>query len=125
MNRHKLYNPNPLGSRVGDCAIRAVSKALDQDWETTYVGLSAYGFELCDMPNANHVFGAYLEDKGFTQHLINRHGRKFYTVQDFCEDNPEGMYILAIEGHVVCVIDGYYYDSWDSGKEIPMFYWAR
>ncbi len=121
----KLYNPNPLGSRVGDCAIRAVSKCLDQDWETTYAGLSAYGFGLCDMPNANHVFGAYLEDKGYGQYLIDRHGKRIYTVEDFCQDNPKGTYILAIEGHVVCVIDGYYYDSWDSGKEIPMFYWQK
>ena len=23
------YNPNPCGRRVGDCAVRAISKALD------------------------------------------------------------------------------------------------
>ena len=27
------YNPNPRRNRVGDCAIRAVAKATDQDWE--------------------------------------------------------------------------------------------
>ena len=29
------YNPNPLGLRVGDCVIRAISKALDMPWEKT------------------------------------------------------------------------------------------
>ena len=53
------YNPNPVaGQRVGDCTVRAISKATDQDWETTYAGLTAYGFMLCDMPNANWVWGA-------------------------------------------------------------------
>ena len=25
------YNPNPRGNRVGDCAIRAIAKATDQE----------------------------------------------------------------------------------------------
>lgn len=123
MARHIMFNPNPSGSRVGDCTIRAISMALDQDWATTYAGLSAYGYSLHDMPNANHVWGAYLEDKGFCQYLIDRHGKRRYTVADFCDDNPTGTYILAIDGHVVCVSDGCYYDSWDSGEEIPIYYW--
>ena len=32
----KEYNPNPVSRRVGDCAVRAVAKALDIDWETAY-----------------------------------------------------------------------------------------
>lgn len=120
------YNPNPVkGQRVGDCTVRAISKATGQDWETTYAGLTAYGFMLCDMPNANWVWGAYLEDKGFYQSIIDRHGQRIYTVEDFCKDNPKGIYILAIDSHVVCVIDGIYYDSWDSGKEIPIYVWRR
>ena len=119
------YNPNPSLNRVGDCTVRAISKALGQDWETTYAGLAAYGFVLCDMPNANWVWGAYLEDKGFYQSIIDRHGQRIYTVEDFCKDNPKGIYILAIDSHVVCVIDGIYYDSWDSGKEIPIYVWRR
>ena len=31
-----FYNPNPKGARVGDCAIRAVSKALNLTWEEAY-----------------------------------------------------------------------------------------
>lgn len=119
------YNPNPHANRVGDCTIRAISKALNQDWKTTYASLSAYGYEFCDMPNANHVWGAYLEDKGFKQCLIDRRGKRKYTVKDFCADNPDGIYILAIDGHVVCVVDGCYYDTWDSGDEIPVYYWRK
>ena len=77
------------------------------------------------MPNANHVWGAYLKSRGFKQYVIDDKGKDIYTVSDFCADNPHGTYILAIDGHVVCVIDGYYYDTWDSGNEIPIYYWTR
>lgn len=125
MDRFSYYNPNPKGSRVGDCTIRAISKATGKEWEAVYAGLSAYGYMLCDMPSANHIWGAYLKREGFKRYFVDDHGRDIYTVEDFCKDHPTGSYILAIEGHVVCVVDGRYYDSWDSGNEIPIFYWTR
>ena len=103
MSRWIYYNPNPRGSVVGDCTVRAISKAMDQDWETTYAGLSSLGYALSDMPSANHVWGAYLRRNGFERRLINDHGKDIYTVEDFCKDNPKGTFILAIPGHVVCL----------------------
>ena len=125
MSKWETYNPNPSKNRVGDCVVRAISKALRQDWETTYAGLTVYGFMLHDMPNANWIWGAYLEDEGFIQRVIDKHGKRIYTVEDFCLDHPKGTFILAIDSHVVCVVDGKYYDSWDSGKEIPIYYWTK
>lgn len=116
------FNPNPYNTRVGDCVIRAISKALEQDWETTYAGLSMFGFIRCDLPNANHVWSAYLKNKGFRRYFIDN---EFYTVDDFCKDNPTGTYILALDGHVVCVVDGHFYDTWDCGAEIPIYYWRK
>lgn len=42
------YNPNPVGRRVGDCAVRAVAKALDIDWETAYAKIVKNGFLMAD-----------------------------------------------------------------------------
>lgn len=95
------YNPNPEGKSVGDCTVRAISKALGQDWETTYAGIALEGFLLCDMPSANHVWGAYLRHKGFTRHILPETCPDCYTVSDFSEDHPNGTYILALSGHVV------------------------
>lgn len=125
MNRWKRYNPNPTRNNVGDCTVRALCKALDQDWERTYAGLTLYGFTLADMPSANHVWGSYLRRNGFVRYIVDDKERDVYTVADFCKDNPHGVFVLAISGHVVCVKDGYYYDSWDSGNEIPIYYWKR
>ena len=124
MERFKPYNPNPYRNRVGDCTVRAICKATGQDWNRTYAALTSYGLAYKDMPSANAVWGKYLYAQGFRRHLID--DDKFdCTVEDFCRDHPEGTYILAIDGHVVCVVDGFYYDSWDSGQEIPIFYWTR
>jgi hypothetical protein len=38
---------------------------------------------------------------------------------------PEGEYLLSIAGHVVYAEDGRYYDTWDSGGEIPHYYWKK
>ena len=125
MGGYAEYNANPAGNRVGDCTVRAISKALGQDWEETYTGLALQGFLLCDMPSANHVWGAYLRGKGFRRGIIPDECPDCYTVRDFCRDNPAGTYILAISGHVVAVENGTYYDTWDSGGEIPLYYWYR
>lgn len=119
------YNANPIGKRVGDCTVRAVSKVLDQDWNKTYAEMAFEGYLLCDMPSANKVWGAYLKRKGYGRKLIPDELPNDYSVADFCADHPHGRYILAIDGHVVAVIDGDYYDTWDSGEEIPVYYWEK
>ena len=43
------YNPNPISRRVGDCAVRAVAKALDTDWESAYLMLVANGYSMGDV----------------------------------------------------------------------------
>lgn len=124
-DRYIYFNNNPIrGNRVGDCTVRAISKATGQEWNHTYCALAAYGLSCKDMPSANNVWGKYLRDLGFRRYLIESE-KHDYTVENFCEDHPEGTYILAIEGHVVCVVDGYYYDSWRSGSEIPIYFWSR
>ena len=41
------YNPNPTGRKVEDCAVRAIAKALNTDWESAYSQLAATGFLMC------------------------------------------------------------------------------
>ena len=119
------YNPNPQNNQVGDCVVRSISKVLDYDWERTYIELAVQGFMMCDMPSANAVWGAYLRNKGFTRRLIPDNCPDCYTIADFAEDNPHGKFILATGSHVVAVVNGNYYDTWDSGGEIPVYYWSK
>lgn len=52
------YNPNPVGRRVGDCAVRAVAKALGISWEAAYLLIAAAGLQMGDMPTSDSVWGA-------------------------------------------------------------------
>lgn len=119
------YNPNPIAARVGDCTIRAISKVLDQDWEDTYMDLCALGLAMCDLPSANSVWGAYLRGRGYRRYLIPDECPDCYTVNDFTSEHKRGGYILVTNGHVVAVVGGHYYDSWDSGAEVPTYYWTK
>lgn len=122
---YRFYNINPEGKRVGDCVIRAISIVTDKDWIETYIGLALQGFIMADMPSSNEVWGAYLKGKGFERRIIPNTCPDCYTVKDFCADYPQGVYLLALPSHVVAVVDGDYLDIWDSGDEVPMYYWTK
>lgn len=119
------YNPNPTGRTVGDCAVRAISKALDIDWERAYDMLSVFGFRMGDMMNADSVWGAALRMNGFYRKSIPNSCPDCYTAEDFCRDHPYGTFVLGFGGHVATIVDGNIYDSWDSSNEIPQYYWYR
>jgi len=121
----KEFNNNPTGRFVGDCAVRALSVALDTDWETAYATIAAYGYDMGDMMSADSVWGAVLRRNGFYRAAIPNECPDCYTVADFAAEHPEGTYVLALGGHVVTVKDGDWYDSWNSGKETPQYFWYR
>ena len=117
------YNPNPAGRRVGDCAVRAVAKALDLDWEQAFVLIAANAYAMSDMPSADSVWGSVLRQHGFYRQAIPNTCPDCYTVADFARENPFGTFVLALGGHVVTVKDGDWYDTWDSGDQTPQYFW--
>ena len=119
------YNANPMNKRVGDCTVRAISLVLEQDWWQTYIELCLQGYIMCDMPSADHVWCSYLKSKGYKRGVLPNECPECYTVDDFCEDNPTGRYVVSIPGHVVAVVNGKYFDSWDSGNEVPTYFWYK
>lgn len=122
---YREFNNNPTGRRVGDCAVRAVSLALNKDWESTYLMIVLNGLQMGDMPSSNSVWGSVLRQAGFVRENLPNTCPDCYTVRDFCEEHPKGTYVLGLSGHVVTVKDGNWYDIWDSGDETVLFYWHR
>lgn len=119
------FNNNPTGRNVGDCAVRAISLALNTDWESAYLMIAKNGFAMGDMPSSDSVWGAVLRQNGFYRKSIPNSCPDCYTADDFCKDNPRGVYVLGFGGHVATVIDGDLYDSWDSSQLFPVYVWYQ
>ena len=119
------YNPNPAGRSVGDCAVRAVSAALDITWEQAYLLIAAAGFSMGDVISSNSVWGAVLRQHGFTRHNLPQSCPDCYTFADFAAEHPHGVYVLGTGTHVATVIDSIIYDAWDSSNETVSFVWAK
>ena len=116
------YNPNPRGINTGDCVIRAICKALGMDWEKAYMDLTVRGLQDAMWGDTNAVWEKYLKENGFVQQVLPSTCPDCYTIADFAADHPEGTYIVATGSHVVCVQDGDYYDTWDSGHDVPSYF---
>ena len=78
-----------------------------------------------DMPSSDSVWGAVLRQNGFYRRAIPSSCPDCFTAEDFCKEYPEGIYVLSFGGHVATVEDGVLYDSWDSGDEVPQYFWYR
>ena len=121
----QFYNPNPKGRLTGDCSVRALSAALNMGWDEAYMLMCAKGYELCDMPSANSVWGEVLKNHGFTRQAIPSTCPDCYTAEDFCRDNKTGLFVLGFGTHVATVRDGILFDSWNSSGQVPQYLWRR
>lgn len=123
---YSYYNPNPIkNKRVGDCVIRAISKALNQSWEETYIDLTIQGYLMKDLLSSNSVWGAYLKSKGFTREIISNDCPDCYTIEDFCVEHPQGTYVIGTGSHAVAVVNGCIFDTWMSGDETPIYFYRK
>lgn len=125
-----LHNENPDKRKTIDCVIRGVSFVTGESWEDTFLGIAVECIKYHDMPECNYIWAGYLKRKGFTKYLLPDTCPDCYRVRDFCRDFPVGTYLLVIinyehGGHVVAVKDGDYYDIWDSGNEVPSYFWRK
>lgn len=114
---YRFYNANSKGNFVNDCTIRAISIAEGKTWDETYE-------ELSKIAQRN---GIILDDVNFVEPLLDsRYDRVCYkdlTVGDFAENNPKGVYLITMNGHITCCIDGTIYDTFDCRDRIMKCAW--
>lgn len=104
-------NKNPYGREVNDCVVRAISEAEGKDWDEVYSELSTLAQKQ----------GILLDDMRFVEpYLDSRYSRTCYkhngermTVGDFIREHTEGIYLITMQSHITCSIDGIIYDTWD------------
>lgn len=122
---YSYYNPNPQSRRVGDCVVRAISKATGKPWEETYIELCLLGYLMGDLPSSNSVWDSYLKTQGFVRNIVSNDCPSCYTINDFCEEYSQGIYVIGTGTHAVAVVDGVIYDTWQSGDETPIYFYKK
>lgn len=120
-----FLNENRDKKLVGDCVVRAISTLLNQDWNTTFLGIVIQAFIDADMPSSDSVWNNYLIYKGYERVTIPSVCPNCMTVREFSNSYKDGRYLLFVGGHVVACIDGNYYDTWDSGDKTVIYYFQN
>ena len=136
-NRFVYFNPNPKikykkdgtpysWSRC-DCSVRAVSCALDISWERAYELLCVAGAAIYDMPDTKEAIGKVLCDNGFEYVKLSKpeRGMRRNTVYETAAMMKKSKLVANCTGHVVCIKDGKYHDTGDSGNMAVFSYWLK
>jgi len=103
--------------------IRALAIALNKTWYQVYDDLYLVGRWDCSVSCHDEVWGMYLQFHGYEQFMLPESCPRCISIKEFARIFPKGRYIIGTGSHAVAVIDGDYYDSWDSGEEVPSFFW--
>lgn len=118
--KYCYYQPNDkdLKDEFADCTVRALCKVLNSSWIDVFRKLVPImeeeqcllsGFTLAQYKRVYELFG--MKYNG----ISNKKGTIRPTVESFVKDHPTGKYILSVAHHHVAVVDGKYYDTWNSG----------
>ena len=120
------FNPNPKGRNIGDCTIRSYCAAFGISWDKAFDIASKVAKENASMIQymaekiLTEEFNCYVDEK-YNKKTVK--GKDRITVNEFAMTHPYGTYILHVPKHQVTVINGEYWDSWDSGdKKIDTVY---
>lgn len=104
---YKFYNANYKGRFVNDCTIRAISLAEGKTWQETHR-------ELSYLSGKDAII---LDDVYFIEPLLdsryNRVNCRHMTVGQFANRHSKGIYLLLMNGHITCCIDGVVYDTFN------------
>ena len=123
---HGIY-AKPRRSKFGvvlpsvDKVVQAI--AARDNAEVLPSGMTAdFGMECAALPDDNKVVDKILTEKfKYTPHKLGKDER--CTVNEFAVANPFGTFVLKVNSHVVALVDGLYYDSWDSGDKKVTKFW--
>ena len=117
-HRWHEYNPNPKKKNVGDCSLRAYCAAFGWTWEEAFEKSSEIAKDEAIMMDTHKTCEKVMEGEGYIlDEEFKKSKRKDLTVNEFALTHPYGTYFLNTHGHLLCVKDGEYWDSWDSGKK--------
>ena len=121
MARFNYININPNLEDIGDCVVRAIALANPNlDYEQVEEKLF-YTAQLLDCPERCVCCYSFLLDAVFGYQQVDCYGLSVY---EFCQEYPSGVFLVRMDGHLTCVIDGEIWDTWNCGDEIVTNAWS-
>lgn len=120
-----FQNLNPAKRRVGDCVIRAIAKVMNMSWDDVAIDLSMMMVTEKDIVSSNALWGKYLFMNGFRRGILPDTCPDCFTLKDFVKDFSVGTFVVCTGSHVIAVIDGNWFDTFDSGDEVVTYYYER
>jgi hypothetical protein len=122
------HNENPKGREIGDCVIRALSKATGKSWDEVYDELYVIGKKKKRMMNDPKVYKVFLENNNFTLSPARRNEcGKMISVEEFSRNvDVDTMYVIHTRKHLTVVFNGDIYDTWNtSSQRAGKFYFKQ
>lgn len=118
--KYKFLNLQPLGRKEEDCVCRAISLGLNEDYYAIQHKLDLIG-DLFECEELCVCCYKHLLDSVYN---LNRYESfQGMTIEKFLNLNPVGIFIIRVNGHLTCAIDGTLYDIWDCRNEIIDIVW--
>lgn len=120
------YNANPKNKKTGDCVIRAISTALNQDYWKTLDEMVEITKKTGYYMSEKEGYTAYLKSKGYEkQKMPKRPDNTRYTVEEFANELviPEYNYIIKVANHLTCLKGQDLYDTWNCSRKSVGNYW--
>lgn len=113
------HNNNPEREITNDCVVRAISTALNLD----------YNYILQELFKISNYFNCDMLVKDCYKILLSEQFElpMYYgngnSVEKIARDFRDKNLILRIDGHLVASKNGNVFDTWDSSKEIVDVFW--
>lgn len=114
------WNQNPKSKIEPDCVCRAISLATGIPYYRVDEMLSMVGeYYVCEDLCVNCYRHLLSNIFGFPN-LDNVDG---LTIEQFCNNFPQGIYLVRVDGHLTTVLNSHIIDIWDCSQEFITDVW--
>lgn len=114
---YKYYNKNSKNKFVDDCTVRAISTVTNRTWDETYRELSDLARRKGMMFDSVDFIEDYLDDRYPRECHYARY------VGEFVDEHPIGRYLITMNNHITCCINGTLYDTFDCRDRVMRCAW--
>lgn len=124
-----FFNANPKNRITDDCVIRAISTALNQDYNETVLEMAQMWCKLGYAISSTKGIEKYLEQKGWTKFPQPKksNGTKYQGFEwcSLLQKNNNKLNMIANIGghHIVAIVGNRIYDIWDSSNGCIGNFW--